>query len=133
MQDCLKREVRYKTSRSSGPGGQNVNKTESRVEISWDLMNSLCLNEHQKLLVKQRLASRLTAQGLLILTGERYRSQYRNKEEVTQRFLSLIFASLIKVKKRLPSKPTRSSVEKRIKNKKIRGEIKSSRKHRPED
>ena len=133
MHDCLKKELNFKTSRSSGPGGQHVNKTESRVELSWNMMESVCLNESQKLLVKKRLSSRLTDQGILMLVSEKYRSQHRNREDVTERFLALISASLIPIKKRKPTRPTRSSVEKRIKNKKIRGEIKSSRRKNPEN
>ena len=133
MQECLKREVSYKTSRSSGPGGQHVNKTESRVELSWNLLETGCLKENQIFLVKQRLASRLTDHGVLIITCEKHRSQHQNKEEVTERFLDLITGSMVPAKKRHPTKPSRSSIEKRIKNKKIRGEIKNSRRDRPED
>ena len=133
MRECLKREVSYKTSRSSGPGGQHVNKTESRVELSWNLMETVCLKKNQIFLVKQRLASRLTDHGVLIITCEKHRSQYRNRVEVTERFLTLISASLVTLKKRKLTRPTRSSIEKRIKNKKIRGEIKNSRRLRPED
>ncbi|MCD4711238.1 MAG: aminoacyl-tRNA hydrolase [Bacteroidales bacterium] len=133
MRECLKREVSYKTSRSSGPGGQHVNKTESRVELSWNLLESECLKESQKLLIKHRLASRLTDQGILIITCEKHRSQHRNKEEVTERFLIILTDSMVPVRKRHPTKPSRSSIERRIKNKKIRGEIKNSRRHRPED
>lgn len=133
MRACLQRETIFKTSRSSGPGGQHVNRTESRVELSWNLLESVCLNEDQKQLAKQRLASRLTNKGLIVLTCEKHRSQHRNKAEVTKRFLALIAASLVTAKKRKPTRPTRSSVEKRIRNKKIRGELKSFRRHRPED
>ena len=133
MRECLKKEISYKTSRSSGPGGQHVNKTESRVELSWSLEESDCLNESQKIQVKKRLYSRLTDQGILMLVSEKYRSQYRNREDVTERFLALISVSLVIKKKRKQTRPTRASVEKRIKIKKIRGEIKSSRRKNPED
>ena len=133
MRECLKREVSFKTSRSSGPGGQHVNKTESKVELSWNLEESKCLSDGLKLLVKQKLASRFTDQGILLLTSEKHRSQHRNREEVTERFLEMIAASLVPARKRHPTRPTRSSVEKRIKTKKIRGEIKRSRRKRPED
>ena len=132
MQKCLQRELVYKTSRSSGPGGQHVNKTESRVELSWNLQTTGCMSENQKQLVKQRLASRLTAQGILILAGEKFRSQYRNRLEVTERFFELIAASLVPPRKRHPTRPTRSSIEKRIQGKKIRGELKRSRRQKPE-
>ena len=133
MKDCLIREVTYRTSRSSGPGGQHVNKTESRVELLWDPGESLCLDEKQKIRIRLRLGSRLTDQGVLILVSEKYRSQHRNREEVTERFLQLVQLSIIPAKKRHPTRPTRASREKRIKQKKIRGEIKKSRRDRPEE
>ena len=133
MRECLKREVNFKTSRSSGPGGQHVNKTESKVELNWNLEESECLSDGQKLQVKQKLASRFTDRGILILTSEKYRSQHRNREEVMERFLDLVAAALVPAKKRHPTWPTRTSVEKRIKTKKIRGELKRSRRKRPED
>lgn len=132
MQKCLQRELVYKTSRSSGPGGQHVNKTESRVELSWNLQATECMNENQKQLVKQRLASRLTDHGTLILTSEKFRSQFRNRVDVTERFFELIAASLVPPRKRHPTRPTRTSIEKRIQGKKIRGELKRSRRQKPE-
>ena len=96
-------------------------------------MESACLNDKQKHQVMQRLTSRLTDQGVVILASEEHRSQYQNKKEVTERFLALISASLVIVKKRKSTRPTRSSVERRIKNKKIRGELKRTRGNRPGD
>jgi len=133
MRECLHREVEFRTSRSSGPGGQHVNKTESRVELLWSPQESNCLTEEQKILVASRLRSRITDEGVLILASEKYRSQHRNKADVTERFLDLVTSSLVPVKKRKPSRPTRTSVEKRIKNKKLRGEIKRSRRKGPEE
>ena len=127
MMDCLLGELTYRTSRSSGPGGQHVNKTESRVELIWDLQNTRCLDDHQKSLLNRRIRSRLTEEGVLILASEKYRSQHRNRQDVTERFLEVLHAGLKPVKKRRPTKPSRTSVEKRIKGKKIRGEIKRSR------
>jgi len=133
MRECLIREVEFRTSRSSGPGGQHVNKTESRVELLWSPQDSTCLSEAQKMMIRSRLNSRITDNGVLILVSEKYRSQYRNKAEVGERFLDLILASLVPVKKRRPTRPTRSSVEKRIRTKKIRGDIKRSRRKGPEE
>ena len=133
MRECLLREVQFRTSRSSGPGGQHVNKTESRVELRWSPNETACLSESQKKMVLARLTKRITDDGSLILVSEKYRSQYRNKAELTERFLELIRASLVPVKKRKPTKPSRSSVEKRIRGKKIRGEIKRSRRMGPEE
>ncbi len=131
MRECLHREVEFRTSRSSGPGGQHVNKTESRVELLWSPQDSDCLSETQKMMVISRLRSRITDDGVLIMASEKYRSQYRNRADVIERFLDLILASLVPVKKRRATRPTRSSVEKRIRNKKIRGEIKKSRGDKP--
>ena len=131
MRECLIREVDFRTSRSSGPGGQHVNKTESRVELLWSPQESDCLSEAQKLMVAGRLGNRITDEGVLILVSEKYRSQHRNRADVIERFLDLIQTSLVPVKKRRPTRPTRSSVEKRIKSKKIRGEIKKSRRDKP--
>ena len=127
MIDCLFGELTFRTSRSSGPGGQHVNKTESRVELIWDLQNTRCLDDHQKSLLARRIRSRLTEEGVLILASGKYRSQHRNRQDVTERFLEVIGAGLKPVKKRRPTKPSRTSVEKRIKGKKIRGEIKRFR------
>ena len=133
MRDCLIRELKFRTSRSSGPGGQHVNKTESRVELLWSPQESDCLSETQKMMVAGRLGNRITDEGILILASEKYRSQHRNRAELTERFLDLILASLVPVKKRRPTRPTRSSVEKRIRSKKIRGDIKRTRRKGPEE
>jgi ribosome-associated protein len=131
MRECLIREVDFRTSRSSGPGGQHVNKTESRVELLWSPQGSDCLSEAQKLMVAGRLSNRITDEGVLILASEKYRSQHRNRADVTERFLDLVLSSLVPAKKRRPTRPTRSSVEKRIRSKKIRGDIKRSRRDKP--
>ena len=133
MRECLIREVDFRTSRSSGPGGQHVNKTESRVELLWSPQESDCLSDAQKIIITSRLKSRITDDGVLIMASEKYRSQHRNKADVTERFLDLLTSSMAPVKKRKPSRPTRSSVEKRIQNKKLRGEIKRSRRKGPEE
>lgn len=131
MRNCLLREVEFRTSRSSGPGGQHVNKTESRVELLWHPKESVCLNEAQKMLVTKLLKNRITDDGVLIVVSEKYRSQHRNRADVTEKFFQLVLESIVPVKKRKPTRPTRTSVEKRIRNKKIRGEIKRSRRERP--
>lgn len=127
MRECLSRELKFRTSRSSGPGGQHVNKTESRVELLWSPGDSSCLSEGQRALLISRLGKRLSEDGYLIMASEKYRSQYRNRVELVNRFLDLIQSCLVPVKKRKATRPTRASVEKRIRNKKYRGEIKKSR------
>ena len=127
IRDCLIKELRYKTSRSSGPGGQHVNKTESRVEVYWDLFESSCLSEAQKARLMTKIGHRLSDSGILILSCETHRSQLRNREEVTERFVQLIAGGLVVPKKRHPTKRTRASIEKRLQQKKRRGEVKRLR------
>lgn len=131
MRELLLKEISYSTSRSSGPGGQHVNKTESKVTLCWNLEKSIVFTEDQKELLHLRLRSRLTGEGDLLMSSESSRSQAANKEDVTERFLSLIEASLRPVKKRIKTKPSSAAVEKRLKEKKARGERKRSR-GRPE-
>lgn len=120
-------ELIFKTSRSSGAGGQHVNKTESRVELLWDIPNSQILTDDNKQLLLSRLRSRLTKDGVLILASESQRSQHQNKQDVIKRFEKLIEESLIKPKKRIRTKPSRASKELRLRNKRIRSEIKRDR------
>lgn len=133
MRECLIRELEFRTSRASGPGGQHVNTTESRVELLWVPRDSACLNEVQKKILSDRLKNRISNEGVLLLVSDKYRSQHRNRADVIERFLDLIIASLVPVKKRKATRPTRSSVEKRIQSKKIRGEIKKTRRKGPEE
>jgi ribosome-associated protein len=85
------------------------------------------------MMVLSRLKNRISDVGVMLVVSEKYRSQHRNRAEVTERFLDLVSASLVPVKKRRPTKPSRSSVEKRIRSKKIRGEIKRARRKGPEE
>jgi ribosome-associated protein len=124
-------EVSYKAVRSSGAGGQNVNKVSSKVVLTFDLKNSQGLSEAEKLLIKTNLVSRLTLDSILILNCDEDRSQFRNKEIVTKRFLDLIKKALVVPKERKPTKIPKSVIRKRIKNKKIISEVKKTRK-RPE-
>lgn len=114
----LDKELKFKTSRSSGPGGQNVNKVESKVELYWNVMESYALSEDEKKLVFEKLAHRINNAGELILSSQTGRSQLRNKEEVIIRFYDLLNAALIKQKKRKPTKPSKASIQKRIDQKK---------------
>ena len=120
-------EITFQTSRSSGPGGQNVNKVESRVELRWHLMESQVLTDAQKALILEKLANRLTADGLLLITAQDDRSQLRNKEFALARFHELLLKSLRRPKPRKATKPNRSAVRKRLEGKKIQGEKKANR------
>ena len=123
----IKAELGYKAVRSSGAGGQNVNKVSSKVVLTFDLNQSQALSDEEKLLVEKNLATRLTAENILILNCDEDRSQLKNKEIVTKRFLELITKALIIPKKRKPTKIPRSIIEKRIKAKRNTSEIKNTR------
>ena len=120
-------EVQFKTSRSSGPGGQHVNKTSSRVSVFFDLPNSQGLSEEEKEQLQDKLASNLSKEGVLALHCESSRSQHKNKELVLQKLQSLLKKGLQKEKKRIATKHTKASVYKRLEEKKKRASKKESR------
>ena len=127
IKDQLLKEIKIYTARASGPGGQHVNKTESKVELHWDPVASDAVSEQERTLLFKRLGKRLTKEGLLILYCQESRSQLKNREIVEDRFVRLIESSLKPAKKRVRTRPTRSSVEKRLKNKKALAEKKARR------
>jgi ribosome-associated protein len=120
-------EVKYKAVRSSGAGGQNVNKVSSKVVLTFDLSNSQALSEEEKLLLETNLQNRLTTDLVLILNCDEDRSQLKNKEIVTKRFLDIIKKGLYIPKERKPTKIPKSVIRKRIKDKKNVSEIKKFR------
>lgn len=120
-------ELQYKAVRSSGAGGQNVNKVSSKVVLSFDLKNSEALSDEEKLLLEKNLSARLTTDLVLILNCDEDRSQLKNKEIVTKRFLELIKKGLFVPKIRKATKVPKSVIKKRIKDKKNISEIKKSR------
>jgi ribosome-associated protein len=120
-------ELQFKAVRSSGAGGQNVNKVSSKVVLTFDLKNSHALSDEEKLLLENKLASRLTSDQILILNCDEDRSQLKNKAIVTKRFLDIITAGLIIPKIRKATKIPKSVIRKRIKDKKNLSEIKKSR------
>lgn len=120
-------ELQFKAIRSSGPGGQHANKVSSKVELSFHIEASAGLTERQKKRVLLKLGNKLSKEGLLILQCDESRSQHKNKELVIKRFLKLIEKSLVVPKARKKSRPTRSSIEKRLKGKKIASLKKQSR------
>lgn len=121
-------ELNFKAVRSSGAGGQNVNKVSSKVVLTFNLITSEALSEEEKALLKSKLNSKLTSENLLILNCDEERSQLKNKTIVTKRFLDLIKNSLVVPKKRKATKIPKSVVEKRLKDKSSVAEIKENRK-----
>ena len=120
-------EVKYKAVRSSGAGGQNVNKVSSKVMLTFDLQNSQALSEEEKLLLETNLQNRLTSNLILILNCDEDRSQLKNKEIVTKRFLEIIKKGLHVPKERKPTKIPKSVIRKRIKDKKSLSVTKQNR------
>ena len=120
-------ELKYKAVKSSGAGGQNVNKVSSKVVLTFDLQNSQGFSEEEKLLLEANLCNRLTTDLLLILNCDEDRSQLKNKEIVTKRFLDIIKKGLYVPKERKPTKIPKSVIRKRIKDKKNVSEIKKFR------
>jgi len=121
-------ELQFKAVRSSGAGGQNVNKVSSKTVLTFNLTSSQSLSEEEKLLLSEKLKTKLTSEGLLILNCDEDRSQVKNKEIVIKRFLKLIQNALITPKKRKPTKIPRSVIEKRLKSKRTTSERKQNRK-----
>ncbi|MFA6175479.1 MAG: alternative ribosome rescue aminoacyl-tRNA hydrolase ArfB [Phycisphaerae bacterium] len=116
-----------KTSRSSGPGGQNVNKLNTKAAVSLDIKNCDCLNDEQRQTILEKLAGRLTKDGRLIVESQKFRTQRANIDYAIEKLAAVIEASLKKPKKRKPTRPSFSSVEKRLKQKKIKSSLKQQR------
>lgn len=123
----LTREFVFLTSRSSGPGGQNVNKVNSKVEVKFDVRNSALLTEEQKETILKKLVSRISAEGILSVVSQKDRSQLVNKQTAIDRIYQLINKALQPETPRKPTKPTFQAIEKRLNSKRIRSEIKQAR------
>lgn len=126
--DKIISELGFKAVRSSGAGGQNVNKVSSKVVLSFDLETSQALSDDEKLLLKENIAARLTSENILILNCDEDRSQLKNKDIVTKRFLEIIKKGLYVPKIRKATKVPKSVIKKRIKDKKNISDLKQSRK-----
>lgn len=124
----LEAELTYKTSRSGGSGGQHVNKVSTKVELDFDIKASRILTEEQKTILLEKLATRLTNEGVLQIVSQAERSQLRNKKVVLDKFHELIQAAFTVHKKRKSTKIPKAVKEKRLLNKKMKAEIKKLRK-----
>jgi ribosome-associated protein len=123
----LSSEFQFLTSRSSGPGGQNVNKVNSKVELRFDVQNSSLLSDDQKDILLKKLATKITSEGILSVISQRDRSQLVNKEDAIEKLYLLIEKALKPVKPRKNTRPTKGSVERRLTTKRIKAEIKQNR------
>ena len=120
-------EVQFQFSRSSGPGGQNVNRTATRVELIFDVLHSPSLSDTLRAQILAALKSHIDQQGILRLVSQRTRSQWRNRQDVTARFSELLRWALRPRKKRKPTRPPRASKERRLTQKRRRSEAKRTR------
>jgi ribosome-associated protein len=120
-------ELEFVTSRSSGPGGQNVNKVNTKVTLRWPVVASVILSSEERDTITQKLASRITLEGELVISAQDKRSQLQNKEAALARLDELLTKAFVKKKKRKATKPSKVAVQKRIESKKRQGEKKKMR------
>jgi ribosome-associated protein len=123
----LYNELDFTASRSGGPGGQNVNKVNSKISLRFDVPHSQILTEEEKETIMQRLSAHLTKEGVLYLSSQEKRSQLENKEAVVDKLQALLTKAFEKKKRRKRSKPTKAAIQKRIKSKKLVSEKKKWR------
>ncbi len=126
-------ELEIQFARSSGPGGQNVNKTSTKAQVRWNLETSQSFSDEEKDILRERLASRLTKRGELVISSMKERSQLFNKEKAIERLQSIVADALVPETERVPTKPSRSAKRKRLEEKSKRADIKKSRRWRSED
>jgi len=126
-------ELIARATRSSGAGGQHVNKTSSRVQLSWDVGASTALDDAQRERILRKLASRLTARGILTVNVSDTRSQHRNREIAEERITELVRHALVVPKKRKATRPTRAAREARLDAKKLHSRKKRNRRPDPLD
>lgn len=121
-------ELDFKASRSGGPGGQHVNKTNSRITLQWSVLETTALDEDQRTRVLHKLQSRLTADGVLQISVDDERSQHQNREIARKRLREIVTAALRVPKKRVATKLSRAAKRRRLEEKKRRGSVKQLRK-----
>ena len=124
----LEKELRFKTSRSGGKGGQNVNKVSTKVELNFNILESELLDEEQKNLLIEKLKHKISKDNVLQIVVQEERSQLANKEIAIEKFYTFLQKSLLIKKKRKPTKISKVKKEKRLQNKKRESEVKKGRK-----
>ncbi len=127
MTVLLLKEIWFEFTRSRGPGGQHVNKTNSAALLNWHVQSSTAFSDEQKALILGKLENHINSEGYLHLRSDQFRDQDQNKKACLNKLDLLIQSALFKPKKRFKTKPTRSAVRKRIETKKIKGETKKLR------
>lgn len=120
-------ELTFEYTRSRGPGGQNVNKTNSAALLRWHVDSSNVFSPEDKVTIHQKLSNIINSEGYLLLRSDSFRDQEQNRKACIERLDYLLKRALFKPKKRIKTKPTKSSVRKRVDAKKSRGEIKKNR------
>ncbi|MCH7514992.1 MAG: aminoacyl-tRNA hydrolase [Bacteroidetes bacterium] len=125
----LWKELVFSATGSSGPGGQHVNRVNTKVNLRFDIVNSGLLSEEEKQLILKKLASKITGKGVIILSAQAERSQLMNKEAVTQKLNELLEKAFFIKKKRKPTRPSKSAIQKRLDDKKKLAEKKMMRKN----
>jgi ribosome-associated protein len=120
-------ELTFSASRSGGPGGQNVNKVATRVTLAFDVAGSAALSPDQRARILERLAARISKNGVLRVVSQRHRTQAANRKATLERFVELIRGALAEEAPRVPTRPTRTSRERRVAAKKSRGRLKQER------
>ena len=120
-------EIVFNTSRSSGSGGQNINKVETKVELRFDLNASVLLDDAEKVKIKEKLKNQINQENELLVVCQESRSQLKNKELALKKFKELLTSALTVMKKRKPTKPTLEKIEKRLKTKRVNAEKKAMR------
>lgn len=120
-------ELEEKFVTAGGPGGQNVNKVASAVQLRWNVKTSHAFDDEQKWMIRRALANRINEDGELVLFIQTHRSQVRNREEARERLVELIEKSLVKPKKRLATKPSKAAKRRRMDDKAIRSKVKANR------